>query len=113
MAASDRKTRDHTGSSRSRLIIGLIVLSLILVLGLAWQAHQATTTHLKTATNVLREYATLVADEYARRAMADVGYYGYYTYVNLLRQQASRTARLPFEVIEPAGDSPAARAADD
>ena len=111
MAASDRKTRDHTGSSRPRLIIGLIVLSLMLVLGLAWQAHQATTTHLKTATNVLREYATLVADEYVRRAMADVGYYGYYTYVNLLRQQASRAAGLPFELIEPAADSPAARAA--
>ena len=110
MVASDRKTRDHTGSSRSRLIIGLIVLSLILVLGLAWQAHQATTTHLKTATNVLREYATLVADEYARRAMADVGYYGYYTYVNLLRQQPSSAGGLLDEPIEPAADSPAARA---
>lgn len=110
MAASDRKTRDHTGSSRPSLIIGLIVLSLMLVLGLAWQAHQATTTHLKTATNVLREYATLVADEYVRRAMADVGYYGYYAYVNLLRQQASCAGGVPFELIEPAPDSPAARA---
>ena len=110
MAAFDRKTRDHTGASRSRLIIGLIVLSLMLVLGLAWQAHQATTTHLKTATNVLREYATLVADEYVRRAMADVGYYGYYTHINLLRQQASGAAGLQFELIEPAADSPAGRA---
>ena len=110
MAAFDRKTRDQTVSSRSRPIIGLIVLSLFLVLGLAWQAHQATTTHLKTATNVLREYATLVADEYARRAMGDVGYYGYYTYIDLLRQQASRATGLPFALVEPAEDSPAARA---
>lgn len=110
MASSKRNTWDHTESSRSRLIIGLIVLSLVLVLGLAWQARQATTTHLKTATNVLREYATLVADEYARRAMADVGYYGYYTYINLLRQQESNAAGLPFESIEPAADSPTNRA---
>jgi len=110
MAATDRKPRDPAGSSRSHLIIGLLVLSLMLVLGLAWQAHQATTTHLKTATNVLREYATLVAEEYVRRTMGDVGYYGYYTYVNLLRRQAPSTAGLPFDLIEPAANSPEARA---
>ncbi len=111
MAESGRKVQDHTAASRSRLIIGLIVVSLILVLGLAWQAQQATTTHLKTATNVLREYATLVAEEYVRRVMGDVGYYGYYTYINLLRQEAAGTAAFPFELSEPATDSPAARAA--
>ena len=105
MAESGRKVQDHTASSRSRLIIGLIVVSLILVLGLAWQAQQATTTHLKTATNVLREYATLVAEEYVRRVMGDVGYYGYYTYINLLRQEAAGAAAFPFKLSEPASDS--------
>jgi signal transduction histidine kinase len=42
--------------------------------------------------------------------MGDIGYYGYYTYVNLLRQQVSTAAGVPFELIEPAPDSPTARA---
>ncbi len=110
MDASRHKAQSDTVSSRSRLIIGLIVLSLLLVLGLAWQAQKAMTTHLKTATNVLRDYGTLVADEYVRRAMGDIGYYGYYTYITLLREQASRASGFPFEIGEPAMDSPAARA---
>ncbi len=110
MDASSHKAQNDTVSSRSRLIIGLIVLSLLLVLGLAWQAQKAMTTHLKTATNVLRDYGTLVADEYVRRAMGDIGYYGYYTYITLLREQASRASGFPFEIGEPAMDSPAARA---
>ncbi len=110
MDASRHMARNGTVSSRSRLIIGLIVLSLLLVLGLAWQAQKAMTTHLKTATNVLRDYGTLVADEYVRRAMGDIGYYGYYTYITLLREQASRASGFPFEIGAPATDSPAARA---
>ena len=110
MAAADRKARVDPVSSRSRLIIGLLVLSLMLVVGLAWQAHQAMTTHLKTATNVLREYGTLVTEEYVRRAMGDVGYYGYYTYINLLREQASRAAGFPFELDRASGDDPATQA---
>lgn len=110
MARSHSKVRDDTTSSRSRLIIGLIVLSLFLVLGLAWQALQAMRIHLETATGVLQDYGRLAADEYVRRAMGEVGYYGYYAYGNLLRQQASRAARFPFELDEPPADSPAARA---
>ena len=110
MDASSHKAQNDTVSSRSRLIIGLIVLSLLLVLGLAWQAQKAMTTHLKTATNVLRDYGTLVADEYVRRVMGDIGYYGYYTYITLLREQASRASGFPFEIGEPAMDSPATRA---
>ena len=102
MAGSDRSNKDYLGTSRPRLIIALIILSLMLVFGLAWQAHQATTTHLKTATNVLREYATLVSEEYVRRAMGDIGYYGYYTYVNLLRQQSATDTAAEFVVIQPA-----------
>ncbi len=110
MVETHRKASDYTVTSRSRLIIGLIVSSLVFVLVLAWQAQQATTTNLKTATNVLREYGTLVADEYVRRAMGDVGYYGYYNTINLLRQQASRSAEFPFELDEAESGSPASRA---
>ena len=96
--------------SRSRLIMGLLVLILFLVLGLAWQANRTMRTHRATATNVLQDYARLVADEYARRAMAEVGYYGYYAYMNVLRQRALEESSFPFQVSKPDADSREERA---
>ncbi len=96
--------------SRSRLIMGLLVLILFLVLGLAWQANRTMQTNRTTATNVLQDYARLVADEYARRAMGEVGYYGYYTYINVLRRQALEEPSFPFQVTKPDADSREERA---
>ena len=96
--------------SRSRLIMGLLVLILFLVLGLAWQANRTMQTNRTTATNVLQDYARLVADEYARRAMGEVGYYGYYTYINVLRRQALEESSFPFQVTKPDADSREERA---
>lgn len=73
------------GSSRSRLIVGLLVLVLVLVVWLAWQAAQTMQSNRETANLVLRDYARLVADEYARRTMGEVGFYGYYSGINALR----------------------------
>lgn len=98
------------GASRSRLIIGLLVLILFLVLGLAWQANRTMRTHSDTATNVLQDYARLVADEYSRRAMGEVGYYGYYAYINVLRRRVLEDSIFPFPVTIPDVDSPEARA---
>ena len=73
------------GALRSRLIIGLMVLILALVLGMAWQANRSVQAHNATAISVLQDYARLAADEYSRRAMGAVGYYGYYSVMNKLR----------------------------
>jgi len=75
------------GVSRSRLIIGLLVLILLLVLGLVWQAGKTMRANRETATQVLQDYARLVGDEFARRAMGEIGYYGYYAYINALSQR--------------------------
>jgi len=53
--------RNITGSTgvftRSRLIIGLLVLILVLVLGMAWQANRSVQAHNDTAIGVLQDYA--------------------------------------------------------
>ena len=105
-----RKSSSETGLSRSRLIIGLLIGCLLLVLGLAWQAHQTMQTHLATATKVLQDYAMLVADEYSRRAMGQLGYYGYYTYVSMLRRRALEESAFPFQIAEAEAESPVTRA---
>lgn len=97
-------------ASRSRLIIGLLILILFLVLGLAWQANRTMRTNSATAKNVLQDYARLVADEYSRRAMGEVGYYGYYVYINMLRRRALEDADFPFQVTKLDADSPEGRA---
>lgn len=89
-----------TDESRSRLVMVLLVLILFLVLGLAWQASKTMQTHSATATRVLQDYARLVADEYLRRAMGEVGYYGYYTHMNVLRRLALEDPGFPFAIAE-------------
>lgn len=80
-----------TGSAaRSRLIVALMVLIVALVLGMAWQANRSIQAHNETAIGVLQDYARLAADEYSRRAMGAVGYYGYYAVMNDLRSTATQ-----------------------
>jgi len=90
MEASRKKAVNIDSKTRSRLIIGLMSLILALVLVLAWQAHRATQAHSETAMAVLQDYANLAADEYARQAMAAVGYYGYFGAMNSLRSNANQ-----------------------
>ena len=98
--------RNITGSAgvftRSRLIIGLLVLILVLVLGMAWQANRSVQAHNDTAIGVLQDYARLAADEYARRAMGAVGYYGYYAAINDLRATAASD---PDAITTPSGQT--------
>ena len=92
------------------MIIGLLVLVLLFVLGLVWQAFQATRTHDDTAAEVLQDYARLVIDEYVRRAMGGVGYYGYYAAINDLRVQVQKHADFPQVIEEAEPGSPGSRA---
>lgn len=80
---------NNGNASRTRFIVVLLLGALLLASVLAWQAQQATRTHLATATGVLRDYAALAADEYSRRAMGQVGYYGYFLLIGALGQQES------------------------
>ena len=72
--------------SRSRMIISLLMLILVLVLSLVWQASKTMQSNRETATQVLQDYARLVCDEYARRAMGQIGYYGYFAHINEISQ---------------------------
>ena len=90
MAAIRNNDSLSGGIVRPRLIIGLMTLILLLVLGMAWQANRSVQAHNDTAVGVLRDYARLAADEYARRAMGAVGYYGYYALMNDLRTTAAQ-----------------------
>jgi len=89
MGATSKILRNNDGlrggALRSRLFIGLMVLIMALVLGMAWQANRSVQAHNATAISVLQDYARLAADEYSRRAMGAVGYYGYYGVMNKLR----------------------------
>ena len=102
--------RLQQGAPRPRMIIGLLVLVLLFVFGLVWQAFQATRTHDETAAEVLQDYARLVIDEYVRRAMGGVGYYGYFAAINDLRIQVQKHADFPQEMEEAEPGSPASRA---
>ena len=85
------------------MIIGLLILILLLVLGLVWQASETLRSNRDTTTQVLQDYARLVSDEFARRAMGEIGYYGYYTHINALRQRFDAGA----DFLAEAQDSPA------
>lgn len=77
------KLRTNTLLSRGRPIAIVLMLSAALVLigVLGWQSWQLQRSHAATADSVLREYGILVADEFGRRAIAGLGYEGYYTLV--------------------------------
>jgi signal transduction histidine kinase len=67
-------------------------------------------THDETAAEVLQDYARLAIDEYVRRAMGSVGYYGYYTTINELRVLVQQDADFPHVVADAEPGSQAARA---
>ena len=81
--------RPNTRLSRGRpmAIVLLLVLALVLMGLLGWQSWKLQQSHMDTADSVLREYAILAADEFGRRATAQLGYQGFYTLL-------SRTATL-------------------
>lgn len=79
-------TRANTMLSRRRpfAIVAMLLAALVLIGVLGWQAWQLQRSNAATADSVLREYGILVADEYGRRASAELGYRGYYQLVTRL-----------------------------
>lgn len=75
--------------SRTALVTALLLVSLVAAALLTWQANRAASSHRHLAESVLRDYASLVASELGRRAVAEVGYYGCYPLVAALEREAS------------------------
>lgn len=73
----------NTLLSRGRPLAIVLMLSMALLLigVLGWQSWKLQQSHMETADSVLREYAILAADEFGRRAIATLGYSGYYTLI--------------------------------
>lgn len=87
-AGNDRDILWYMARDESRApgrIALLLAVVVALIAGIAWQAQRSISAQAETATAVLADYAELAADEFARRAMAAIGYEGYYQTVNALR----------------------------
>src|SRR5262249_52955863 len=78
--------------SHSRLIAVLLGLCLLVVAILAEQAYDARRSHRAMAESVLRGYAALAADEMARRAATEIGYYTFFPAITVIRDAASASA---------------------
>src|SRR5262245_57469618 len=70
-------TRERAGGARSSLLIATIVAGMVTATLLALEAYRAASYHRRAAQSVLRDYATLAANEMVRRSATDLGYYGY------------------------------------
>ncbi|MEL7451068.1 MAG: HAMP domain-containing sensor histidine kinase [Pseudomonadota bacterium] len=97
---------ETTSNGRRPAVLIVMLLGVILatVVGLAWQASRAAKAYDRAAMDVLRDYAGLAADEFTRRATGQIGYYGYFTEINRLRDALSSGAPLPPP--GPGGSSP-------
>lgn len=62
-------------------MVALLVLSLAVLAALAWQAYDAARSHQEAATDVLRDYANLAADELVGRCTQAIGYFGAYPFL--------------------------------
>ena len=85
MKRSGARTGD---GSRTPFVVTLLVVSLATTGLLAWQAQYAVTSHRTSAENVLRGYAALAAQEFIRRAAAEIGYGGFYPLITAFRPTA-------------------------
>ena len=91
MAGPKKTPRDG-----SAFIMGLLLVCLVLVAALAWQAVDAALSHRAAAEAALRDYARLAADEFVRRSVSEIGFYGYYRALTALgRYRRSHTGALP------------------
>src|SRR5262249_6084393 len=109
-------SRRERSRSRSGLIAGLLFAILVLAAILAWQAQASMRYQRAAAEKTLRDYAMLSADEFARRAVNELGYYGFYPILTALRREAAKgTLAAPEELKASADETlrPAAELARD
>jgi signal transduction histidine kinase len=81
-------------SSRTALIVLLLLISLATASVIALQAYASDVYHRATAESVLHDYSSLIADEVIRRSSADIGYNGYYPLVEAMLRQVQQSGSL-------------------
>src|SRR5215467_782880 len=81
-------------NSRTAVIVVLLLISLATASLLALQAQFSDVYHRTTAEGVLHDYSSLVADEVIRRSSAEIGYYGYYPLIQIVRRQLEQSGDL-------------------
>lgn len=81
-------------SSRTALIVVLLLVSLGTAALIAVQAQYSASAQRVAAEGVLRDYSGLVADEVIRRSTVEVGYYGYATLNAALTAEFQKNGRL-------------------
>jgi signal transduction histidine kinase len=81
-------------SSRTALIVVLLLVSLATAGLIVIQAQYSASAQRAAAEGVLRDYSGLVAEEVIRRSAVEVGYYGYSTLSAALVSEFQRTRRL-------------------
>jgi signal transduction histidine kinase len=81
-------------SSRTALIVLLLLISLATAGMIALQAQYSDASQRATAESVLRDYSSLIADEAIRRSAGDIGYYGYYPVMEALLHEVQQSGSL-------------------
>jgi signal transduction histidine kinase len=82
-------------SSRTALIVLLLLISFATALLLALHANYSDASHRAMAENVLRDCSSLVADEVVRRSAAEIGYYGYYPLITAVLRETQQPGGTP------------------
>ena len=85
-------------SSRTALIVLLLLISLATAILIAVQAQYANATQRAAAASVLRDYSSLVADEVIRRSAVETGYYGYYPLMGAVLHEVQQSGNLPLHI---------------
>src|SRR5690348_5965618 len=85
-------------SSRTALIVLLLLISLATAILIAVQAQYANATQRAAAESVLRDYSSLVADEVIRRSAAEIGYYGYYPLMGAVLHEVQQSGNVPPDI---------------
>src|SRR5579864_2984396 len=83
----------HSRSSRTALIVVLLLISLGAASMLAVQAYYLETSQRAAAEGVLRDYSALIADEVIRRSTVEIGYSGYYPLIEALRREIQQAGK--------------------
>ncbi len=73
--------------SHARWILISLILLLVMVIALAWQAITVARNQDQTARAVMRDYAQLIADDFARAVEVNIGYRGIFRAVQNLTEQ--------------------------
>ncbi len=105
-----RSPRGAPDSPRPGLTAALLIAAILVAGALTWQAQASARSHRAAAEKALRDYAMLAADEFARRAVGGLGFYGYYPLVTVL-QSSSGPLRTP-EALRASPDAPVRTASD-